>query len=101
MKLKKRTGDTSTIRKVVDGGKCIGILGTVEDLNKVGIIVKPAEPTSDAYKWVFIKASEDGGAPDVSTMQLTIYVERQDLLDDIGYMPDAPAAIETVSEDHI
>lgn len=94
MKLKKRTGDTSTIRKVVDEGKCIGILGTVEDLQQVGIIVKPAEPASDAYKWVFIKAGEDGGAPDASTMQLTIYVDRQDLLDDIGYVPDAPAISE-------
>lgn len=94
MKLKKRTGATSTIRKVVDDGKCIGILGTVEDLKQVGIIVTPTEPVSDDYAWVFIKAGADGSAPDMDTMKLTLYVDRQHLLDDIGYIPDAPAAIE-------
>lgn len=91
MKIKKRTGDTSTIRKVMDNDKCIGILGTVEDLKRVGIIVAPAEPVGTEYQWVFIKAGEDGKAPDTKTMQLTLYVDRQELLDDIGYVADAPA----------
>lgn len=63
MKLLKRRGDTSTIRKVVsdDHKVLLGIVGQVQDFITVGIVAwdPGAEPTKEeAERWLFL--DDDG-----------------------------------------
>lgn len=97
MKITKRKGDASSIRKVTDNGTLVGVFGIVADLvvagildSAEGVVDGTGAVVNDGTLWVWAPASMFQ-SPEITAhtiLAFDTYKTRDGLLKGIGYTPD-------------